>query len=88
MNFSHDFLAIFNLLHRRNRDSIYAISISIFVFDQDVQTKKYIINEFSILNMIKKVFILFYSVSNQNTITFLPIIRKYTILDYSLLACI
>lgn len=47
MNFSHDFLAIFNLLHRRNRDSIYAISISIFVFDQDVQTKKYIINEFS-----------------------------------------
>lgn len=47
MNFSHDFLAIFNLLHRRNRDSIYAISISIFVFDQDVQTKQYIINEFS-----------------------------------------
>lgn len=47
MNFSHDFLAIFNLLHRRNRDSIYAISISIFIFDQDIQTKKYIINEFS-----------------------------------------
>lgn len=47
MNFSHDFLAIFNLLHRRNRNSIYAISISIFVFDQDVQTKQYIINEFS-----------------------------------------